>query len=381
MPFKIFNLFFYMTMAAKSFFNIYFSKMGLSSQEIGIINSVARGVAMFALPFWGIIADNASKNKRVLQFALMGVITVSLLLRTTSSFYIIMLLMVFYSIFSNPIRPLYDSMLFNYLGNKGNEYGRFRLWGTIGYTALVPFLGFFFENTTTAYSFFVLAGLMFISLIVSNKLPSTASSGLDTGGKKFANFKEILNNRDFVVFLVFVLAMQVTMNANLTYFPLYVLANGGKEGLFGLTKMVGSISEIIILLLSGKILARFKLKNIFVVSALSFALRWLILGLYPSKVIFLASQVLHSLSFGLFYVICVNYVNEVTSDKFRATAQNLFTATYIGLGSIIGNLVGGWMFDNIGGDKMYLIWSIVAFVAGISYFIYLKKMEMHEVAA
>ena len=383
LSFKVFNFIYYMTMAAKSFFNIHFSNLGYTSTQIGTINSIARGVALFILPLWGMASDNFKANKRVLQFAILGTLAFSLMFLTTSNFIIIIILMVFLSSFMNPIRPLYDSLLFSNLGDQQNKYGRYRLWGSIGYTIIVPILGFFLEGTNVSNTFYVMAGLLFLTLLISFKLPKnkvqeeTDENKNDEG--RFANIGQLFQNKLFVAFLIYVFFMQITMNGNLTYFPLYVLEYGGKEGLFGLTKMVGSISEILILIFSDKILDRFNIKHIFGVSSSAFVIRWVLLGLFPMRSIFLGSQILHSLSFGLFYVTCVNFINKVTEDDVKSTAQNVFTSVYIGLGSIVGNMVGGVIFDRLGGDIMYLTWAALAFTAGLGYYIFLTQTEKRVV--
>jgi PPP family 3-phenylpropionic acid transporter len=372
-----------MTMAAKSFFNIHFSNLGYTSTQIGTINSVARGVALFILPIWGMASDNFKANKRVLQFAIFGTMAFSLMFLTTSNFMIIIILMVFLSSFMNPIRPLYDSLLFSNLGEEGqNKYGRYRLWGSIGYTIIVPVLGYFLEGTNVSNTFYVMAGLLFLTLLISTRLPknkvqeaTTDQKQEENEGGRFANIGKLFENKLFVAFLIYVFFMQITMNGNLTYFPLYVLEYGGKEGLFGLTKMVGSISEILILIFSDKILDRFNIKHIFGVSSSAFVIRWLLLGFFPMRSIFLGSQILHSLSFGLFYVTCVNFINKVTKDDVKSTAQNVFTSVYIGLGSIVGNMVGGVIFDRLGGDIMYLTWAALAFTAGLGYYVFLTQTE------
>lgn len=369
-----------MTMAAKSFFNIHFSNLGYTSTQIGTINSIARGVALFILPIWGMASDNFKANKRVLQLAIFGTMAFSLMFLTTANFIIIIILMVFLSSFMNPIRPLYDSLLFSNLGEEGqNRYGRYRLWGSIGYTIIVPILGYFLEGTNVSNTFYVMAGLLFLTLMISFKLPKNKiqennNNEADSGGR-FANIGQLFQNKLFIAFLIYIFFMQITMNGNLTYFPLYVLEYGGKEGLFGLTKMVGSISEILILLFSNKILDKFNIKHIFGVSSSAFVIRWILLGLFPMRSVFLGSQILHSLSFGLFYVTCVNFINKVTKDEVKSTAQNVFTSVYIGLGSIVGNMIGGVIFDKLGGDIMYLTWAAVAFTAGLGYYIFLTQTE------
>ena len=91
MHFKVFNFIYYMSFAAKSFFNIHFSNLGFTSTQIGLINSIARGVAIFTLPLWGMASDALQANKKVLQYAIFGTMAISLMFLTTANFIIIIM--------------------------------------------------------------------------------------------------------------------------------------------------------------------------------------------------------------------------------------------------------------------------------------------------
>jgi PPP family 3-phenylpropionic acid transporter len=54
---------------------------------------------------------------------------------------------------------------------------------------------------------------------------------------------------------------------------------------------------------------------------------------------------LHGISWSLFWVVCVEYVNKLVREEWRATGQSLLYASYYGLGIIIGNFWTGYLAD------------------------------------
>lgn len=372
MTFKVYNFIFYITMAAFGYFNIYFQDAGLDSFQIGLVNAIPRIFALLLMPFWGFLTDYFHENKKVLFITLTGTFLTVILFPQTTSFKILMLLMFFYTLFQNPIIPLSDSLLLDYLGKDSNFYGKFRLWGSTGYMFSVSLLGYFLESTSSANLFYVYAVVLILSMILLNFLPKSEREieVLNPG-----DFKKIFKKRRLLYFLFFVFILQTAMNANYSYFPLYIIAQGGGEFLVGVALTISSASEILAFFFSDKIIKNNKFSRIIVVISLGFVVRWLLLSLFPYTPMILLSQLLHSVTFGLFFAVGVDYVDQISGEKFRATGQNLYAAVFMGVSAISGSLIGGKIYQLSGGESMYFFWAISSAAAGIIYSLYLFKKE------
>ena len=359
-------------MAAFGYFNIYFQDVGLDSFQIGLVNAIPRIFALLLMPFWGFLTDYFHENKKVLFITLIGTLATVLLFPFTTSFKLLMLLMFFYTLFQNPIVPLSDSLLLDYLGENSNNYGKFRLWGSVGYMISVSILGYFLEATSSANLFFVYAVILILSIFLLKFLPKSKREieVLSPG-----DFKKIFKKKRLLYFLFFVFVLQTSMNANYSYFPLYIVAHGGGEFLVGLALTVSSASEIIAFFFSDKIIKNNKFSKIIVIISLGFVVRWLILSFFPSNPMILLSQILHSTTFGLFFAVGVDYVDQISGEKFRATGQNIYAGVFMGLSAISGSLIGGKIYQLFGGEIMYLFWSLISAAAGIIYTLYILKKE------
>ncbi len=73
-------------------------------------------------------------------------------------------------------------------------------------------------------------------------------------------------------------------------------------------------------------------------------------------------------------VTAVRHISSLVGIDFQATGQNLYAST-IALSTVAGSLLGGVVYDHLGGDSLYLIGSFISISAGIIYFYYLNKKE------
>jgi len=359
-------------MAAFGYFNIFFKEEGVASFKLVRGIMIPRFFALLLMPFWGFLTDYFHENKKVLFITLVGTLSTVVIFPQTTSFKSLMLLMFFYTLFQNPIIPLSDSLLLDYLGDNANYYGKFRLWGSVGYMLSVSLLGYFLEATASENLFYVYAFILILSIFLLKFLPKSKREieVLNPG-----DFKKIFKKKRLLYFLFFVFILQTAMNANYSYFPLYIIAHGGGEFLVGVALTVSSASEILAFFFSDKIIKNKKISKIIAVISIGFVLRWLMLSLFPYIPIILLSQLLHSITFGLFFAVGVDYVDQISGEKFRATGQNIYAGVFMGVSAISGSLLGGKIYQVYGGESMYFFWAIVSAAAGIIYSFYLFKKE------
>lgn len=359
-------------MAAFGYFNIYFRDVGLNSFQIGLVNAIPRVFALLLMPIWGLLTDYFQENKKVLFITMLGTLVTIVIFPVTNSFKLLMLLMFFYTLFQNPIVPLSDSLLLDYLGDDGRLYGKFRLWGSTGYMLSVSLLGYYLESTSASNLFYVYALVLILSMFLMYFLPKSEREFevLNPG-----DFKKIFKKRKLLYFLLFVFVLQTAMNANYGYFPLYIVDHGGGEFLVGIALTISSASEILAFFFSDKIIKNTKFSRIISVISIAFIIRWLMLSFFPYNPIILLSQLLHSITFGLFFAVGVDYVNNISGEKFRATGQNIYAGVFMGLSAISGSLVGGKIYQLFGGEIMYFFWALTTAAAGIIYLIFLLKIE------
>jgi PPP family 3-phenylpropionic acid transporter len=75
----------------------------------------------------------------------------------------------------------------------------------------------------------------------------------------------------------------------------------------------------------------------------------------------LGIQLLHGLSFGLYLIGSVTYVNEEAPAGLETTALSLLGIISFGLASISGAFIGGILYDTAGLVVLFQVLSLIAF--------------------
>ncbi|MFW6007103.1 MAG: MFS transporter [Bacillota bacterium] len=359
--FKIYYLFFYIFPAALTYLNIYLEGIGISATQIGLMNSVSRALSILILPVWGMLADYFGANKKVLMIALGGTCIFMLSFLLTRVYIVIFIIFILYTLFRSPSPSLSDALVLNYLEDRSDEYGKYRVWGSLGYMAAVTPFGFLIEQTQARILFYLAGGALFITFLIASRLPKSNKT-LEVAS--LSDFKILLKNKQLFKFLILVFILQAPLRSYLIYFPIYFKGAGGGETLLGIAMVMASGSELLIFQKSEKFFEYLSIKNIFIFLAGIFTLRWFLVAIFPLPKILILLQLLHGITFGLFHVTTVYYISKIVGDSFEATGQNLYAST-ISIATVVSSLLGGIIYDQLGGSNLFLLGSIISLLAGI----------------
>ncbi|MCK4259385.1 MAG: MFS transporter [Halanaerobiales bacterium] len=360
--FRLFNFIFYMSFAVLAFRNVYLREvLGMPGTEIGIINSIGKLVIFLTLPLWGVLVDLKKAQKRLLQLALFGSMVVFSFVGLADHFLTVALMFGMFYFFQGPIVPVTDSIILTALKGKRQEYGKIRLFGSIGYLLVVTFIGQIFYRFGLNKIFVVYALVLFTTLMVSISFP-VKGKGLKT--PKLTDLKLLFRNRQLLYFFIFIFLIRVTLATHLTFFPVYFnqLADG-KIGLLGFALALWSLSEIPIFYGFDRFLRRFSYTSSFILGTSIFTLRWILQARVTLPIALLLVQSLHGLSSGLIVIASVTFVDEIVSKEFRTTGQTLLQTVNTSISAIIGNIVGGYLFEKGGAPLLFNSLAVTSVVA------------------
>ena len=145
-----------------------------------------------------------------------------------------------------------------------------------------------------------------------------------------------------------------------------------------ITVSIAGFSAIFGFFFSGKIIRIFggPLKSL-MVALIFFVGRYLGYTFAPTGWILLAFQPLHFLSFVLFVTSVITYVKETSPLMVITSMVSLFQTMFEGVGILVGSSIGGVLFKEYGGRKVYLIYAFFslfwAIVLGVYVFMVKEK--------
>lgn len=342
---------------------LYFERVGLSGTQIGLLISLLPLGVIVAGPLLGALADRFRLHRVLLPLASFVPVPAVLLMALTTSFAALLGLMAVVACFATPANALIDSTTLELLEGDAQAFGRVRLGGTFGFVSLTLVTGAAIDAFGPASLFVGYALCLGLAGAVAVWLPARRRELQSSYG---AGVRALLGQSSLVLLLVGSLLLGGAVQAFYSFFSLHLQTLGASAQLIGFAAALTSISELPVLLLAQRVLARLGPWASVTIGAAVYIVRWLLLALAVDPITATVIQTVHGLSFGLVLVGGVAFVDARTPSGLSATAQALFSAALNGLGAVIGSLAGGYVYERSGGSVMFL-WAAGACVLGLMF--------------
>jgi len=331
-------------------------ELGYSAIEVGIVYAAAPFMR-FLLPF--IFRHFVTLTFKVYLFALLLTFIGTLLfLGTVNNFWLYLSANLLFGASMGISLPYVETIALASLSR--NRYGKVRLWGSLGFMGIALWLGKILQDPYEAL--YYLSAMAFLTLIFGGVLvrhdtidhPSTQDNSSFSLSKYWA-------------FWLSVFLMQVGFGGFYNFFTIYETAHGISLEMVSWMWSFGVVCEIVMLYFQGPLLQR-NLLNILKFATLVTSARWLVLYLYPDSIMLtFASQSLHAVSFALYHTAAITYVFSLYTQK--KLAQQFFLGIAFGLGGSVGALLSGKIY----GEYLFLIESLITFMAFIVLWIHQKR--------
>lgn len=334
---------------------------GLSGGQSALILSITP-VMMFAVqPFYGMMADRLGYKKTLLVATLISSITYLGFLFDGGFIWLVGITMLM-SLFYNTIQPVLDSIALQ-IAQKDSRfsYGSLRFYGAAGFAFTTLITGQFIDAVDIRAIFVVSALTMMLSFIFCFFLKTDSYQKAEGGA--YQNVWGVIKNPALLLllFCVFLVSMGATTIWN--FYSTYLKENGATDTLVGYGLSFQGLCELPLFYLSARIILRLGLKTTLLITVLATIVRMALYSVIKTPIATLPVELLHGFSWSLFWVVCVEYVNKLVDEHWRATGQSLLYAAYFGVGAIAGNYWASYFIDK--GMKISEVFLLNAGMVGL----------------
>lgn len=272
-----------------------------------------------------------------------------------------------YGVVYAPTLALTNSISFHHLEDRDRDFGRVRLWGTIGWIAAGIAVGQWLASRYTpaglhgdvlmaewnrgrADAFKLSALLGGLLAVYSLTLPHTPPS--KEAKQKNAVMEALSYVRRQPLCMLFLLAIPMSC-VHQFYFvhtsEFLSRFQSGAAGEFadsvngvlgvggGGLMTIGQMSEIAVLALVTVLAKKMSRKSLLAIGLVAYAARMALFAYTDSVATVLLGVALHGFCFGCFIFVAFMVVDEETPPDVRASAQNLFNLVIVGVGTIVGS--------------------------------------------
>lgn len=367
----IYLIFFAAAACYSPFLIVYFSYKNLDFTQIGLIFAAMSVVGVISQPIWGYITDRYLNARITLIIVMLCSCICVFLLTFASGFGMIFITVVMISIFQNSVFPILDSLCYQLSSQYSCiQYGRVRLRGSFGYAVSVLLSGIVIKYTSIYIPYYIYCFLIMLGVILTHTLKYEAKPS----GKvvSFRDISSLFKESRFVVFILSVMLLNISMGANSNYIGELIKQTGGDVSNLGLLWFIVAMSEIPVLYFSSRILSAIKDLKLYYACIIFFGIRFFADSLAASWQVVIAIQVLQFITFALYIISALHYINRIVEPEMRTSSITIYTAAGGGLGGFIGNLGGGLILGILDVFWLFKILAIVC-IASLIVGLFLKS--------
>lgn len=338
------------------YWGIYLQSQNFSPASIGILLSLFQISRIVAPNFWGWLADHTGHRVKWIKLtSLLGLIGFVGVF-WAKGFFWIFLIMSALSLFTSSTLPLAESLTLAHLATTDGHYSRIRLWGSIGFIVASLLLGYLIDLQGINILLWALLVAQAIIFYLSNTIPETQKIHHE---KKDLSIWKIIKTPSVVALLIGCTLMVSAHGVLYNFYSIYLKEHGYSGGTIGLLWAVGVICEILIFMMMPKILRRYSLKAILLMSLFLGVIRFILIGASPDHLyLLLIAQTFHAATFGSFHAASIEVIAYYFKGRNQARGQAIYNSVAYGIGGTVGGLGGGYLIQYLGGQIGFTVAAI-----------------------
>ena len=365
--------------------------LGFAGWQVGFIYGLLPIATIIAPMIGGQLADRYFPTQKVIAAMLLIGGAILLLGAAVTSYSAMVWVMLVYCVVYAPTLALTNSIAFINLKDSEKDFGKIRVWGTIGWIAAGWALFGWRVLAKSAPGIAIkgdtlfLAGIFSIVMgIQSFSLPHTPPKKEGTKPWAFLEALKMLKDRNFLIFTIiaFVVATELQFYYVLTAPFLTSTKIGVSSTSISLVMTIAQIAEIFVMaLLLPKILPKYGIKKTMTLGVLAWPLRYIIFVIGTPAWLVVASLSLHGFCYVFFFTAAYIYVDTVAPADIRASAQSLIAVIILGFGNFLGANFSGWIKDLFTKDditnwrNVFLVPTVLTLLCAVAFVALFKEKK------
>ncbi|MFB1100256.1 MFS transporter [Terribacillus sp. JSM ZJ617] len=363
-----FFFFFFTWSASYSLFAIWLGQeINLSGAETGMIFSVNAIFALCIQPLYGYISDKIGLKKNILFF-------ISILLVFTGPFYIYVYgpLLQYSAFLGAIIGGIYLGVSFlagigaietyiEKISRKyGFEYGKSRMWGSLGWAAATFFAGQLF-NINPNINFWVasVSAVVLVGIILSIRIEMTNEEVVRAKSVSLKDVGELFLLKDFWFFILYVIGVTCVYSVYDQQFPVYYSSLFPTEAtgnqVFGYLNSFQVFLEAGMMFLAPFVVNKLGAKNSLVLAGFLMAFRIIGSGMAFEPIGISVMKLIHALELPIMLIAIFKYLAANFDTRLSSVLYLVGFQFASQVGASILSPIAGKLYDTIGFRQTYII--------------------------
>lgn len=360
-------LFWLLACCVSGYVAIYLKAKGLDNTEIGLVTGLSCVFIMFISPSVSTILSKI-KGLTIPKLATILLLTTTILFLFVSYIPIpTIVLMVLYIVIITgylSVVPLLSTICMNYI-ERGYElnFGLARGMGSVSYAISAVLLSYCID-WFSANSLSIIHGIsVVLFLLILNTMPDYVEEKHEEEKKQGSVFA-IIKKYKLVFIILLGWAFTFAAATTLSTYLINVVENlGGNTTIYGYAVFCMAASELPAMAVTRKLMRKHHAMSLIVVAGLAYFVRNVLIAIAPNLIFVFLGVIFQSFSYGLLTSMITYYIADTCEKEDQVMGQTLQGIMTTGLGSMLGNILGGVLQDTLGLNAM-LTFAIIMTVIG-----------------
>lgn len=380
-----------------SIFSIWLEQfVGLNGEERGIVFGLSAFCALFVLPVYGFLQDKLGLKKHILYFIaalliLVGPFAIFLyspLLKSNVWLGAALGGVYFGMAFSAGVGVI-ESYVDRVARMTGFEFGRARMWGSIGWAIAAFFTGRIF-NIDPELNFWLasVSGLLFL-LCVCFVVPAASHKEEEKFDKESAALNigdalHLFKNKQFLAMAVYVIGVTTVYGVYdqqfSTYFASVFPSKEEGNAMYGYLNSLQVMLEALGMFIAPFIVNKIGAKNGLILAGAIMAMRIIGSGFADDNYSISFMKLLHAAELPIMLVAIFKYISATFEAHLSATIYLVGFVFMAQIGAAVLSIGVGMMYDQLGFQLSYkILGAVVAFFVVVSWFVLTNDRKQHLV--
>ena len=245
---------------------------------------------------------------------------------------------------STPTWSISTTIVFSRIGDARKQFGPIRSMATVGWVVGCVIVSAMNADRSALAGYggsLAWMGVLAFTFTLTPIEPPAITTHLTWKQRLGLDALSLLRNRDHRVVFITAALYNIPLAAFYPYSPTHLRELGLTHTSAWMT--LGQVTEVIAMFSLAGMLARWRLKHIFLTGIGFGVLRYALCAL-DGEFWLLAGITMHGFAFAFFFITTQIYLEQRVEAQWRARAQALFVLMYSGFGNTLGYLGCGWWF-------------------------------------
>jgi PPP family 3-phenylpropionic acid transporter len=345
--------------AYSPYITLYLKALGISAAQIGLLYSIPQVMRIFGPGLWGHLADRSGQPAPILRIATVIALLGFAAVWFGSSFPWLFGAFVVMHFFTSAQMPLVEAITLDHVRDAPGNYGRIRVWGSIGFIASVLGLGYLLDTLPETVVLTVVTFLLALVVLMAWMMPAPQRH---SAHQQAGTVAEVLRHAEVRAFFAAGFLNAIAHAALYTFYSLYLINHGYSKSTVGWMWSLGVIIEIAVFRYLPQLTRRFDLAGLYCTTFAACGVRFLLIAWGVDHWwLLVIAQMLHAATFAVYHASAVALVGRYFGPARQARGQALYISLTFGLGGFAGATASGMLWESVGPAWTYTVSALAGF--------------------